>query len=128
MARHVSQQPTDVELQILRILWDDGPCIARQIHDRLQAAKKTTYSTTVKMLSIMLSKKLVKRDESVSPQVYRAGVTRNSAGKSMVKEIVEKVYDGFASTLILQALRSGKSTPQELAEIRRVLDEMEGKS
>ncbi len=73
---------------------DQGPSIARQIHDSLQTFKQTTYSTTVKMLSVMLGKGLVKRDESVSPQVYRAAVTRDVAGKRLVKDLVEKVYDG----------------------------------
>lgn len=71
MARHVSSQPTEVELQILRILWDDGPSIARHVHDSLQASKQTTYSTTVKMLSVMLDKGLLKRDDEARPQVYR---------------------------------------------------------
>ncbi len=71
MARQVSSQPTEVELQILRILWRDGPSIARHIHDSLQEFKKTTYSTTVKMLSVMLDKGLLKRDDDAKPQVYR---------------------------------------------------------
>ena len=128
MARHASNQPTDVELQILRILWDDGPSIARHVHDCLQVFKQTTYSTTVKMLSVMLAKGLVNRDEEASPQVYRAAVTRHSAGKRLVKDLVDKVYDGVATTLVMHALRSGKSSPAELAEIRRLIDELEGKS
>ncbi|MFO0921367.1 MAG: BlaI/MecI/CopY family transcriptional regulator [Pirellulales bacterium] len=128
MARSSSNQPTEVELQILRILWDQGPSIARQIHDSLQTFKQTTYSTTVKMLSVMLGKGLVKRDESVSPQVYRAAVTRDVAGKRLVKDLVEKVYDGAAATLVLHALRAGKSSAEDLAEIRKLLDEMEGRS
>jgi predicted transcriptional regulator len=128
MARHASNQPTEVELQILRILWDDGPSIARQVHNRLQVAKETTYSTTVKMLSVMLEKGLVKRDDSASPQVYRAAVSRESAGKRLFNDLIEKVYDGTAMSLVLHALKSTKATPEELAEVRRFLDEMEGKS
>tara|TARA_R110002073_G_C9477447_1_gene579799 strand:+ start:615 stop:872 length:258 start_codon:yes stop_codon:yes gene_type:complete len=71
MARHASSQPTEVELQILRILWDDGPSIVRHIHDSLQEFKQTTYSTTVKMLSVMLDKGLLKRDDNAKPQIYR---------------------------------------------------------
>lgn len=128
MARPVSNQPTEVELQILRILWDEGPRIARQVHNSLQTVKQTTYSTTVKMLSVMLEKGLVRRDENASPQVYRAAVTRESAGKRLVKELVDKVYDGAAMSLVLHALRSTKASREELAEVRRLLDEMEGKS
>ena len=126
MARQASSHPTEVELQILRILWDDGPSIARHVHNALQATKQTTYSTTVKMLSVMLEKRLVKRNEKASPQVYRAAVTRDSAGKRLVKDIVDKVYDGAAMSLVLHALKAAKATPDELAEVRELLDKMEG--
>jgi predicted transcriptional regulator len=128
MARYASTQPTEVELQILRILWDDGPSIARHIHDSLQATKQTTYSTTVKMLSVMLEKELVKRDEDAAPQIYRAAVSRESAGKRLVKDLVDKVYAGAAMSLVLHALKSAKASPEELAEVRRLLDEMEQKT
>lgn len=127
MARQASNQPTDVELQILRILWDSGPSIARQIHDSLQASKRTTYSTTVKMLSVMLGKGLVKREDDASPQIYRAAVSRDSAGKRIVKNLVEKVYDGAAMHLVLHALKGATASKEELAEVRRLLDEMEAK-
>lgn len=120
-------QPTEVELQILRILWELGPSPVREIHARLNAAKGTNYSTTVKMLSVMLTKELVRRDETVSPHVYRAAVTRASAGKRLVKHLVDKVYDGAAMSLVLHALKSSKASPEELAEVRRLLDEMEGR-
>jgi predicted transcriptional regulator len=120
-------QPTEVELQILRVLWDLGPSPVREIHAQLNAAKGTNYSTTVKMLSVMLEKGLVRRDENVSPHVYRAAVTRDSAGKRLVRDLVDKVYDGAAMSLVLHALKCAKASPEELLEVRRLLDEMEGK-
>ncbi len=119
-------QPTEVELQILRVLWELGPSPVRDVHARLNAAKGTNYSTTVKMLSVMREKGLVRRDESDSPHIYRAAVTRESAGKRLVKDLVDKVYDGAAMSLVLHALRSARATPDELAEVRRMLDEMDG--
>ncbi len=127
MARPSSNQPTEVELQILRILWELGPSPVREIHARLNAEKGTNYSTTVKMLSVMLDKALVKRDDIASPHVYRAAMSRESAGKRMLRELVEKVYDGAAMSLVLQALKSSKPSPEELAEVRRLLDELEHK-
>ncbi len=118
-------QPTEVELQMLRILWELGPSRVREIHVRLNAAKGTNYSTTVKMLSVMLEKGLVKRDETASPHIYRATVTRDSAGKRLVKDLVDRVYDGAAMSLVVQAIKSAKASPEELAEVRRLLDEME---
>lgn len=128
MARHVSSQPTEVELQILRILWNDGPSIARHIHDSLQAFKQTTYSTTVKMLSVMMEKGLLKRDDDAKPQVYRAAAPQQRTQKQMLGDLIDKVYGGSAAALMLHALSSKKATPAEIAEIRELLDELEGKS
>lgn len=128
MARSVSTQPTEVELQILRILWQSGGSTAREIHNGLAELKGTTYSTTVKMLSVMLDKGLVKRDESVSPQRYRAAVSQKITQKKMLGDLIEKVYDGSALSLVLQALSSGRTSAEELAEVRRMVDELEGKT
>ncbi|QGJ68609.1 Transcriptional regulator [Planctomycetales bacterium 10988] len=126
MARPASSQPTEVELQILRILWDDGPSIARHVHDSLQAFKQTTYSTTVKMLAVMLEKGLLRRDDRARPQIYRPAVPRQRTQKRMLKDLIDKVYDGSAGVLMLHALSSKKASPEEIAEIRRLLDELEG--
>lgn len=127
MARPTSAQPTEVEMQILRILWELGPSPVREIHKRLQAAKGTNYSTTVKMLAVMLQKGLVKRDEEAQPHVYRPALTRAKTGKRLLDDLIDKVYDGSTLALVLQALSSGKATKEELDEIRRILDDMEGK-
>ena len=127
MAKTRAIQPTEVELQILRILWALGPSPVREIHSRLNAEKGTNYSTTVKMLSVMLEKGLVKRDEQASPHIYRPALTREKAGKRMLNDLIEKVYDGAAMNLVLQALSSTAATTEELAEVRRLLDQMEGK-
>lgn len=127
MARPTSTQPTEVEIQILRILWDLGPSPVREIHKRLEAAKGTNYSTTVKMLAVMLQKGLVKRDEKAQPYVYRPAITRAKTGKQMLDDLIEKVYDGSAMSLVLQALSSGEATKAELDEVRRLLDQMEDK-
>jgi BlaI family transcriptional regulator, penicillinase repressor len=126
MPRPGSTQPTDVELQILRILWELGPSPVREIHKRLEADKGTNYSTTVKMLSVMLQKGLLKRDEDAQPHVYRPVLTREKAGRRMVKDLIDKVYEGSALSLVLQALSANKATKDEREEIRRLLDEMEG--
>src|SRR5437870_7971025 len=127
MARPASTRPTEVELQILRILWDLGPSPVRDIHKRLEADKGTNYSTTVKMLAVMLDKGLVRRDERAQPHVYRAGISRKNAGRRMLGELIEKVYEGSAMSLVLQALSSSQATKEERDEVRRLLDQMEGK-
>jgi BlaI family penicillinase repressor len=126
MPRPPSSQPTEVELQILRILWEHAPATARQIHNRLAEVRDTNYSTTVKMLSVMLEKNLVRRDETVRPQVFRPAVTQKRTQQRMLKDLIHKVYDGSAGSLVLQALASQKTSPEELVEIRRALDELGG--
>ncbi|MFK8113768.1 MAG: BlaI/MecI/CopY family transcriptional regulator [Rubripirellula sp.] len=128
MARHASSQPTEVELQILRILWDDGPSIVRHIHDSLQEFKQTTYSTTVKMLSVMLDKGLLKRDDDAKPQVYRPASPQHRTQKRMLGDLIDKVYDGSSAALMMHALSSKKASTEELQQIRDLLDQMEGKS
>ena len=122
-----SSQPTAVELEILRILWDLEPCPVREIHTKLSESKDTNYSTTVKMLSVMMQKGLVKRDENASPHLYRSAITKQKAAKRFLSELIEKVYDGSAMSLVLQALAGGKASQMEINEARRLLDEMEGK-
>ena len=123
-----SAQPTAVELEILRILWDLGPSPVREIHARLNEAKGTNYSTTVKMLAVMLGKGLVKRDDDVRPHVYRAAMSRDRAAKSYLHDLIDKVYNGSAMSLVLQALSAGKASKAEIKEARRMLDELEGQS
>ena len=127
MARPISSQPTEVELQILRILWQAGGATAREVHNALAEieSKDTTYSTTVKMLAVMLEKGLAKRDESVSPQVYRAAASRQATQRRMMRDLIDKVFDGSALSLVMQALSSRKASKEDLAEVRRLLDELE---
>ena len=127
MPRPASSSPTDTELQILRVLWNQGPCGVGEIHEQLQNAKETNYSTTVKMLSVMLTKGLVRRDESKRPHLYRAVWTRERTGKSLLKTLTKKVYEGSVSSLVLQALSSSNASPEDIDQIRKILEEMENR-
>ncbi len=127
MARPASAQPTAVELQILSILWDRGPSSSREIHERLAEFKDTNYSTTVKMLSVMLVKGLVIRDETVRPQIFRPAFSRAKAQKQMLNDLIQKVYEGSAKSLVLQALSSKRASPEDLDEIQRLIDQLKNK-
>ncbi len=126
MPRPTSDQPTEVELQILTVLWDNGPATVREIHNALRDIKETNYSTTVKMLSIMLEKNLVRRNANRRPQVYRAVVSRDKAQQKMLAGLIHKVYEGSAKSLVMQALTTQQASKEDLAEIRRLLDQIEG--
>ena len=126
MPRPVSTQPTEVELHILGILWEHNAATARQVHNEILKSRETNYSTTVKMLSVMLDKGLVKRDDSKRPQVFRAAASQKRTQSKLLKDLVQKAYDGSMGSLVMQALSSQKATRQELSEIRNLLDELEG--
>jgi predicted transcriptional regulator len=123
MARSPSSQPTDVELQILRTLWELGPSTVREIHNHITQSKDIVYATTVKMLLVMLEKGLVKRDDSVRPQVYRAASTQKRTQQQMLNDLIQKVYDGSAKSLLVQALSSAQTSKEDIEEIRKLLDE-----
>jgi BlaI family penicillinase repressor len=127
MARQVSEQPTEVELQILDVLWDLGEGTARQVHDALLDERGTTYSTTVKMLKIMTEKGLVRRDDSVRPQLFKPSMSREKTGLRMIRDLVDKVYQGSSIALAMHALSSGRASEEELRQIRGLLNEMEKK-
>ena len=126
MPRERSSQLTEVEMQVLQILWINGPSPVRVIHSHLSQLRDTNYSTTVKMLSVMLDKNLVRRNEGERPHVYSAVVTRRKAQKQMLHDLIDKVYDGSATSLVLQALSSKKASPEDLKQIREMLDKIEG--
>lgn len=129
MARPTSLQPTEVELQILRILWQRDGATARDVHNLLAEVENrdTTYSTTVKMLSVMLDKGLVKRDETATPQIYQAASSQKITQRKMLRDLIEKAYNGSALSLVMQALSSSRATAEELAEIRKMVEELEDK-
>ncbi len=126
MPRPPSSGPTEVELQILSVLWREPQGTARQIHEAVSATRETNYSTTVKMLAVMLEKGLVVRDEATRPHRYRSAKSRAVTQRGIVKDLIQRVFDGSAGSLVLQALASKKASAEELDEIRRLIDQLEG--
>src|SRR5262245_34719590 len=119
-------KPTDAELAILRVLWALGPSTVRQVHEA-RRDKATGYTTTLKLLQIMADKGLVRRDASERAHVYEARVPREKTQTQIVRHLVDSVFGGSASRLVLHALAARPSSAAERAEIRRLLDAMEEK-
>jgi BlaI family transcriptional regulator, penicillinase repressor len=119
-------KPTDSELAILRVLWRLGPATVRAIHGELNAAQETGYTTVLKLLQIMTEKGLVKRDESERSHIYRPAFPEQEVQRQLVGHLLERAFGGSAQKLVLQALAAKKASPAELAEIRKLLDEMDG--
>jgi len=124
MPRPVSAQPTDVELQILGVLWERGPSTVRQVHEAL-SARETGYSTTLKMMQVMKAKRLVVRDDSVRPQVYRAARSREQTQLGILDDLVQKAFGGSARRLVMRMVSSNRVSPEELAEVQRLVAEAE---
>lgn len=119
-------RPTPAELAILRVLWKLGPCTVRQVHEALSDNERIGYTTVLKFLQIMHGKGLVERDESRRAHVYKARLAKTQAQKLMTSQLVEGVFDGSMSKLVMAALGdTGETTPEELAEIRGMLDKLE---
>ena len=126
MARPGSTQPTEVELQILSVLWEHGPCSVRQVHETLAEERDTGYSTTLKMMQVMLEKGLLVRDESVRPQLYEAAKSREQTQLEMLDDLSQRAFHGSAMRLVMRMVSSGRLSKQELDEIRKLAREAEG--
>src|SRR6266705_959366 len=113
------RKPTDAELAILRVLWTRGPSTVRQIAEVM--GREIGYTTVLKLLQIMTEKGLVVRDESARTHVYAAAHTEDQTQRQMVTDLLDKVFDGSAAKLVMQALAATKTSPEELAEIRKLL-------
>lgn len=120
------KRPTTAELEILHVLWARGPSTVREVHGELSAQKPTGYTTVLKLMQIMAAKELVDRDATERAHVYRARVPRESTQTQLVRDLVDRAFGGSAGRLVMHALSGKRATAAELAEIRRVLDDMEG--
>jgi predicted transcriptional regulator len=120
-------RPTDAELEILRVLWGQGPSTVREIHDILNQTKPTGYTTVLKLIQIMAEKTLVRRNEVQNQRahVYEASLPKEQTQRQLVGDLVGRAFDGSASELVMQALSAKTATPQELEEIRKLLDNYE---
>ena len=115
-------RPTDAELAILRILWERGASTVRQVHDERSRERPSAYTTALKMLQIMTEKGLVRRDDSERTHVYQTRLTEEQTQRQLVRDLVDRAFGGSASKLVLQALSSRRATPEELGEIRKLIE------
>jgi len=122
------QNPTYAELTLLKVLWEHGPCTVGQVHALLKDNPTRGYTTILKLMQIMAEKGLVKRDEKGRAHVYRAAVSNLQIHRNYVRDVLARVFDNSASKLVAQALAARPVSPEELAKIRLMLDEMEAKS
>lgn len=122
MPKPAVPRPTDAELAILRVLWERGPSTVRQVHDVLSRERPAAYTTALKLLQIMTDKGLVSRDERDRSHVYHARLTEAQTQRQLVRDLLDRAFGGSAAKLVMQALAARRASPEELVEIRRLID------
>ena len=128
MKQEPLQKPTASELEILRVLWTRGPSTVREVHEELREKKSLGYTTVLKLLQIMTAKGTVRRNEEQRAHVYEACQPATETKRQLVGDVLERVFEGSASELLIHALEGRRTSKKELDELRRLLDEYEGRS
>ena len=119
------QKPTASELEILRVLWSRGPSTVREVHDALSEKKAMGYTSVLKFLQIMTAKGTVRRNESQRAHVYESCLPAEQTKRQIAGDMLQRVFEGSASQLMLHALAGRKASLEEIEELRRMLDEYE---
>lgn len=122
MPKRKLPRPTDAELAILRVLWQRGPATVRHIHEELSRSRETGYTTVLKFLQIMTEKGLVNRDERQRTHVYTAACSEDETQRQLVGDMLDRVFGGSARKLVMHALSAKAASPEEIAEIRKLLE------
>jgi predicted transcriptional regulator len=125
MNKEPLQKPTASELEILRVLWAHGPSTVREVHDALREKKDLGYTTVLKLLQIMTAKGTVRRDEGQRAHVYEACQPATETKRQLVGDVLQRVFEGSASELMMHALEGRRTSKKELEELRSLLDEYE---
>ncbi len=118
-------RPTDSELEILRIIWEDGPCSVRQVNEKLNLKRKVGYTTTLKLMQIMHEKKLLNRKEKGRMHIYSAAIREEDTQKLLLERFVESAFGGSAMQLVMQALGKHRATPEELEKLKELIRKIE---
>ena len=128
MGKKSNNRPTDTELEILGVFWKCGTSSVRNIHNELCKIKDTGYSTTLKMIQVMFAKGLLVRDESTRPQLYKPARSQKRTQKQLENDLVMRAFDGAAGRLAVQALSSQRVSSEDLAKLRKLIDEREAEN
>ena len=123
MPRPPSNQPTDGELEILQVLWEDGPMSLSALCEALRRSRQVAATTVATMLRVMSDKNLVKRSGSGRGATWAAAVSQEKTERGMVRRLVDRVFDGAADRLVAHLVEGGQLSGAQLAQVRRLLDE-----
>lgn len=124
MSRTSSSKPTESELEILQVLWQKGKATVREVHEALSDLKDAGYTTTLKLMQIMHEKGLVTRDDSSKTHIYQANVSKDKTQQTIVGKMINTLFEGSASQLMMQAFGNKKPSKKEIEEIQKLLDQL----
>ncbi|TCZ65293.1 BlaI/MecI/CopY family transcriptional regulator [Flaviaesturariibacter aridisoli] len=127
MAAPKTIKPTESELEILQILWTKGVATVREVHEELAKTKDVGYTTTLKLMQIMHEKGIVKRDESMRTHVYQPAVNKEKTQKHLLTKMIDSLFGGSSTQLVLQALGEHNASPEELEQIQKLLNNLKTK-
>ena len=125
MAKRQIPKPTDSELEILQILWQNGPSTVKAVNEILNEKKEVGYTTTLKIMQIMNEKNLVVRDENERSHIYKPAIKEGEIQRVLLDRLLETAFSGSAAKLVMQALGNSQPSKEELQKIRDLLNQME---
>lgn len=117
-------KPTEGELEILQVLWDDGASTVREVHEKILKYKEAGYTTTLKLMQIMFEKGLVSRDDTAKTHIYQANVSREKTQHQFLGKMINSLFGGSSTQLVMQALGNNEIRREELDEIQKLLDNL----
>ncbi len=120
-------KPTESELEILQILWSKGLATVREVHEELGQTKDVGYTTTLKLMQIMHEKGLVKRDDSMRTHIYQPAVNKEKTQRHLLGKMIDSLFGGSPTQLVIQALGEHKASPEELERIQALLNDLKKK-
>ena len=118
-------KPTESEMEILQILWEEGPSTVREVHEILSGTKESGYTTTLKLMQIMHDKGMLSRNDESKTHIYSALIKKESVQKQVVGNMIKGLFKGSSAKLVMHALGNHRASSEEIIEIKRYLDEME---
>lgn len=123
MEKKEAIKATDAELEILNLLWANGPSTVREVHDRLAEKKDAGYTTTLKQMQVMTEKGLLSREAQGKSHVYTAVPDRKETQDQIMRRVIDTVFEGSAMQMVMQALGNHKPSKDELAMITDYLEQ-----
>ncbi|RQO74054.1 transcriptional regulator [Pedobacter sp. KBW06] len=120
-------EPTKSELEILQVLWEQGPLTVRLVNDKLNENREVNYTSTLKLMQIMTDKGILTRDESQMKHIYHVAEKEQTTKDFLLEKFIDTMYNGSASRLMMQLMGNKKTSKEDLETIKSLLNQLEQK-